>query len=144
VPVFGICPGHQMLGHALGPRTEKLAFGHRGANHPVRRSEDGRVEIAVQNHGYAVDTCAAEFAALTPYYYSAFESEDELARDERPSIVVLGSGPNRIGQGIEFDYCCVHAAETARALGYAAVMINWNPATVSTDHGVSDRLYWSR
>ena len=90
---------------------------------------------------HAVDTCAAEFAALTPYYYSAFASEDELARDARPSIVVLGSGPNRIGEGIEFDYCCVHAAETARELGYAAVMVNCNPETVSTDHGVSDRLY---
>ncbi len=90
---------------------------------------------------HAVDTCGAEFAALTPYYYSAFESESELARDDRPAIVVLGSGPNRIGQGIEFDYCCVHAALTARELGYAAVMVNCNPETVSTDHGVSDRLY---
>ncbi len=90
---------------------------------------------------HAVDTCAAEFAALTPYYYAGFESEDEFARDDRASIVVLGSGPNRIGQGIEFDYCCVHAAETARELGYASVMVNCNPETVSTDHGVSDRLY---
>ena len=89
----------------------------------------------------AVDTCAGEFAALTPYYYGAFESEGELAADERPSIVVLGSGPNRIGQGVEFDYCCVHAARAARELGYAAVMVNCNPETVSTDHGVSDRLY---
>ncbi len=90
---------------------------------------------------HAVDTCAAEFAALTPYYYAGFEAEGELARDERPAIVVLGSGPNRIGQGIEFDYCCVHAAETVRELGYASVMVNCNPETVSTDHGVSDRLY---
>ncbi|MEQ9336974.1 MAG: carbamoyl-phosphate synthase large subunit [Miltoncostaeaceae bacterium] len=90
---------------------------------------------------HAVDTCAAEFAALTPYYYSAFDTRTELDRDERPTIVVLGSGPNRIGQGVEFDYCCVHAAQTARALGYAAVMVNCNPETVSTDHGVSDRLY---
>ena len=90
---------------------------------------------------HAVDTCAAEFAAVTPYFYSAFESETEAASDERPAIVVLGSGPNRIGQGVEFDYCCVHAAQTARELGYAAVMINCNPETVSTDHGVSDRLY---
>ncbi|MGD9694591.1 MAG: carbamoyl-phosphate synthase large subunit [Thermoleophilia bacterium] len=90
---------------------------------------------------HAVDTCAAEFAALTPYYYSAFETAGELERDGRESIVVLGSGPNRIGQGIEFDYCCVHAAETVRELGYASVMVNCNPETVSTDHGVSDRLY---
>ena len=100
-----------------------------------------RRSLSVTPTYHAVDTCAAEFAALTPYYYSAFASEDELARDARPSIVVLGSGPNRIGQGIEFDYCCVHAAETARELGYAAVMVNCNPETVSTDHGVSDRLY---
>ena len=100
-----------------------------------------RRALGVRPSYHAVDTCAAEFAALTPYYYSGFESEDELARDDRASIVVLGSGPNRIGQGIEFDYCCVHAAETARELGYASVMINCNPETVSTDHGVSDRLY---
>jgi carbamoyl-phosphate synthase large subunit len=100
-----------------------------------------RRALGVRPTFHAVDTCGAEFAALTPYYYSAFESEGELARDEREAVVVLGSGPNRIGQGIEFDYCCVHAAETARELGYAAVMINCNPETVSTDHGVSDRLY---
>jgi len=100
-----------------------------------------RRALGVRPTVHAVDTCAAEFAAVTPYYYSAFESESELARDDREAIVVLGSGPNRIGQGIEFDYCCVHAAATARELGYAAVMINCNPETVSTDHGVSDRLY---
>ena len=100
-----------------------------------------RRSLGVSPTYHAVDTCAAEFAALTPYYYSAFETEGEAARDDRPALVVLGSGPNRIGQGIEFDYCCVHAAETARELGYASVMINCNPETVSTDHGVSDRLY---
>ncbi len=90
---------------------------------------------------HAVDTCAAEFAAVTPYYYAAFDTESEARRDDRGTILVLGSGPNRIGQGIEFDYCCVHAARTAQELGYAAVMVNCNPETVSTDHGVSDRLY---
>ncbi|HSI30973.1 MAG TPA: carbamoyl-phosphate synthase large subunit, partial [Miltoncostaeaceae bacterium] len=100
-----------------------------------------RRALGVRPTYHAVDTCAAEFAALTPYYYSAFETESELPYDDRGSIVVLGSGPNRIGQGIEFDYCCVHAAETARELGYASVMVNCNPETVSTDHGVSDRLY---
>jgi carbamoyl-phosphate synthase large subunit len=90
---------------------------------------------------HAVDTCAAEFVARTPYYYAAFDNAGEIAPDEREAIVVLGSGPNRIGQGIEFDYCCVHAAEAARDLGYAAIMVNCNPETVSTDHGVSDRLY---
>ncbi|MGE3141175.1 MAG: carbamoyl-phosphate synthase large subunit, partial [Thermoleophilia bacterium] len=102
---------------------------------------DRRRGLGVRPTYHAVDTCGAEFAALTPYYYSAFETETEVARDDRQSIVVLGSGPNRIGQGIEFDYCCVHAAETARELGYASVMVNCNPETVSTDHGVSDRLY---
>ncbi len=90
---------------------------------------------------HAVDTCAAEFAARTPYFYSAYDTETEVAADSREVVIVLGSGPNRIGQGIEFDYCCVHAVETARELGYAAVMVNCNPETVSTDHGVSDRLY---
>jgi carbamoyl-phosphate synthase large subunit len=97
----------------------------------------------------AVDTCAAEFEAATPYYYSAHErpSQDgtaasEVRRGERDSVVILGAGPNRIGQGIEFDYCCVHAAMTARELGRDAVMINCNPETVSTDYDTSDRLYF--
>ncbi|MDQ6605983.1 MAG: carbamoyl-phosphate synthase large subunit, partial [Actinomycetota bacterium] len=93
----------------------------------------------------SVDTCAAEFAARTPYYYSAWErapAVSEIDRGERPSVVILGSGPNRIGQGIEFDYCCVHAAQTVRALGRDAVMVNCNPETVSTDYDTSDRLYF--
>jgi len=92
----------------------------------------------------AVDTCAAEFAARTPYYYSARErrAEHEVERGERPSVVILGAGPNRIGQGIEFDYCCVHAAMTVRASGRDAVMVNCNPETVSTDYDTSDRLYF--
>ncbi len=92
----------------------------------------------------SVDTCAAEFAARTPYYYSAWERarDTEVDRGERPSIVILGSGPNRIGQGIEFDYCCVHAAEAVREQGRDAVMINCNPETVSTDYDTSDRLYF--
>ena len=96
----------------------------------------------------SVDTCAAEFAARTPYYYSGWErpgpngAAGEVERGERPSVVILGSGPNRIGQGIEFDYCCVHAAQTVRELGRDAVMINCNPETVSTDYDTSDRLYF--
>jgi carbamoyl-phosphate synthase large subunit len=93
----------------------------------------------------SVDTCAAEFAARTPYYYSGWERhgvQGEVERGERASIVILGSGPNRIGQGIEFDYCCVHAAQTVRELGRDAVMINCNPETVSTDYDTSDRLYF--
>jgi len=92
----------------------------------------------------SVDTCAAEFAARTPYYYSAWEraGDGEVDRGERQSVVILGSGPNRIGQGIEFDYCCVHAAQTVREQGRDAVMINCNPETVSTDYDTSDRLYF--
>jgi carbamoyl-phosphate synthase large subunit len=96
----------------------------------------------------AVDTCAAEFEAATPYYYSAHERPSsgapasEIRRGERSSVVILGAGPNRIGQGIEFDYCCVHAAMTARELDRDAVMINCNPETVSTDYDTSDRLYF--
>jgi carbamoyl-phosphate synthase large subunit len=94
----------------------------------------------------SVDTCAGEFAASTPYYYSAWEragaSSSEVVRGDKPSVVILGSGPNRIGQGIEFDYCCVHAAQTVREQGRDAVMINCNPETVSTDYDTSDRLYF--
>jgi carbamoyl-phosphate synthase large subunit len=92
----------------------------------------------------SVDTCAAEFPARTPYYYSGWErgAADEVRRGERESVVILGSGPNRIGQGIEFDYCCVHAAMTVRESGRDAVMVNCNPETVSTDYDTSDRLYF--
>jgi len=93
----------------------------------------------------SVDTCAAEFEARTPYYYSSHEapgSPSEVRRGERPSVVILGAGPNRIGQGIEFDYCCVHAAMTVRDCGRDAVMVNCNPETVSTDYDTSDRLYF--
>jgi carbamoyl-phosphate synthase large subunit len=95
----------------------------------------------------SVDTCAAEFEARTPYFYSSREPKstvpaDEVRRGDRPSVVILGAGPNRIGQGIEFDYCCVHAAMTVRETGRDAVMVNCNPETVSTDYDTSDRLYF--
>jgi carbamoyl-phosphate synthase large subunit len=89
-----------------------------------------------------VDTCAAEFPAMTPYLYSTWGQEDEAEPDARPKVVILGSGPNRIGQGIEFDYCCVHAAFALREAGFETVMINCNPETVSTDYDTSDRLYF--
>ncbi|MBV8302812.1 MAG: carbamoyl-phosphate synthase large subunit [Acidimicrobiia bacterium] len=89
-----------------------------------------------------VDTCGAEFEAQTPYHYSAWEDEDEVRPGERPTVVILGSGPNRIGQGIEFDYCCVHASFALRDAGYDTVMVNCNPETVSTDYDTSDRLYF--
>jgi len=88
-----------------------------------------------------VDTCAAEFAARTPYHYSSYDEETEVAPRARPAVIVLGSGPNRIGQGIEFDYSCVHAATALSAVGYETVMVNCNPETVSTDYDTSDRLY---
>jgi carbamoyl-phosphate synthase large subunit len=89
-----------------------------------------------------VDTCAAEFEAITPYFYSTWEEEDESKPSEKPTVIVLGSGPNRIGQGIEFDYCCVHASMALQETGYEAVMINCNPETVSTDYDTSTRLYF--
>ncbi|MGB1582259.1 MAG: carbamoyl-phosphate synthase large subunit [Solirubrobacterales bacterium] len=106
------------------------------------------IEPGQQRVYRAVDTCAAEFEAATPYFYSGFERvgpdgpRHEIERGDRPSVMILGSGPNRIGQGIEFDYCCVHAAMTVRELGRDAVMVNCNPETVSTDYDVSDRLYF--
>jgi len=89
-----------------------------------------------------VDTCAGEFEAYTPYYYSTYEAEDEILPSTRKKIVILGSGPNRIGQGIEFDYCCVHASFALHDAGFETIMINCNPETVSTDYDTSDRLYF--
>ncbi len=89
-----------------------------------------------------VDTCGAEFEADTPYHYATWEDEDEVRSSDRPKVVILGSGPNRIGQGIEFDYCCVHASFALRDAGYETIMINCNPETVSTDYDTSDRLYF--
>ena len=108
----------------------------------LARGEDP--EEGLERSFKAVDTCAAEFEAETPYYYSGWERREshEVRRGNRPSVVILGSGPNRIGQGIEFDYCCVHAAMTVRESGRDAVMINCNPETVSTDYDTSDRLYF--
>jgi carbamoyl-phosphate synthase large subunit len=90
----------------------------------------------------SVDTCGAEFQAFTPYLYSTYEGEDESRRTARPKIMILGGGPNRIGQGIEFDYCCVHAAFALRDEGYETIMVNCNPETVSTDYDTSDKLYF--
>jgi carbamoyl-phosphate synthase large subunit len=89
-----------------------------------------------------VDTCAAEFPARTPYLYSTYGTEDESDVDDRPKVMILGSGPNRIGQGIEFDYCCVHAAYSLSEAGFETIMVNCNPETVSTDYDTSDRLYF--
>ncbi len=89
-----------------------------------------------------VDTCGGEFEAFTPYYYSTYEREDETRPSEKPGVMILGGGPNRIGQGLEFDYCCVHAAEALREMSIPSIMVNCNPETVSTDYDTSDRLYF--
>ena len=101
-----------------------------------------RKELGIQPVFKRVDTCAAEFESFTPYLYSTYEEEDESFAVDRPKVVILGSGPNRIGQGIEFDYCCCHAAFALKEDGYETVMVNCNPETVSTDYDTSDRLYF--
>ncbi|MEZ5244718.1 MAG: carbamoyl-phosphate synthase large subunit [Acidimicrobiales bacterium] len=101
-----------------------------------------RLALGVKTTFKTVDTCAAEFEATTPYHYSTYEDTDEVRPGERERVIILGSGPNRIGQGIEFDYCCVHASFALRDAGYETVMVNCNPETVSTDYDTSDRLYF--
>jgi carbamoyl-phosphate synthase large subunit len=101
-----------------------------------------RLDAGVRVTFKTVDSCAAEFAAYTPYHYGTYEDEDEVGPLTKPAVVILGSGPNRIGQGVEFDYCCVHAAFALRDAGYETVMINCNPETVSTDYDTSDRLFF--
>lgn len=101
-----------------------------------------RIELNIQRNYKLVDTCAAEFEAATPYYYSTFGDENESVSSDREKVIVIGSGPNRIGQGIEFDYCCVHGILAAKECGYETIMINCNPETVSTDFDVADKLYF--
>ena len=101
-----------------------------------------RVVLGIETTFRLVDTCAAEFEALTPYYYSSYGDENEIKKSDKKKIMILGGGPNRIGQGIEFDYCCVHASFALREAGFETVMVNSNPETVSTDYDTSDRLYF--
>jgi carbamoyl-phosphate synthase large subunit len=101
-----------------------------------------RKKLGIRRTYKTVDTCAAEFEAQTPYFYSTFEGENESIPTDKKKIIVLGSGPNRIGQGIEFDYCCVHGLLAIKEMGYEAIMINCNPETVSTDFDVADKLYF--
>ncbi len=109
---------------------------------PRRRSASSRHELGVVPVYKRVDTCAAEFATSTAYLYSTYEEECEASPSDRRKIMILGGGPNRIGQGIEFDYCCVHAALALREDGFETIMVNCNPETVSTDYDTSDRLYF--
>ena len=123
----------------LGFSDGQLAYLWETGEEEVRKAREA---AGVMPTYKTVDTCAAEFAAETPYHYSTYEDESEVRPSDRPRVIILGSGPNRIGQGIEFDYCCVHASFALGAAGYETVMINCNPETVSTDYDTSDRLYF--
>ncbi len=126
--------------------TKKLGFSDRQIAHFTGRDEDDirkeRKEAGVVPTYRLVDTCAAEFEAYTPYYYSTYGDENETRQSEKRKIMILGGGPNRIGQGIEFDYCCVHAAFALKELGFETIMVNSNPETVSTDYDTSDKLFF--
>ena len=127
-------------------RAKRLGFSDRQIADILGVGEDdvrsARLAVGVLPTYKTVDTCAAEFAADTPYHYSTWEDEDEVRHSDRTKVVILGSGPNRIGQGIEFDYCCVHASFALRDAGFETIMVNCNPETVSTDYDTSDRLYF--
>ena len=112
----------------------------RGESEPAARAR--RIGLGIVPAYKMVDTCAGEFPSATPYLYSSYDEESEAPRTEKQSVVILGSGPNRIGQGVEFDYCCVRAAVALREQGYETIMINSNPETVSTDFDISDKLYF--
>jgi len=127
-------------------KAKKLGFSDRQIAKAKNLSED-EVRAARKEEGIAptyrlVDTCAAEFEAFTPYYYSTYGDENEAIQSDKKKIMILGGGPNRIGQGIEFDYCCVHASFALRELGFETIMVNSNPETVSTDYDTSDKLYF--
>ncbi len=127
-------------------RAKRLGFADAQLAH-LWRTDENDVRAAREAAGVlptykTVDTCSAEFAAETPYHYSTYEDESEIRSSDRKKVVILGSGPNRIGQGIEFDYCCVHASFALREAGYETIMVNCNPETVSTDYDTSDRLYF--
>jgi carbamoyl-phosphate synthase large subunit len=122
-----------------GASDDMLAQHWKASAEAVREK---RLRMGVRPVFKRVDTCAAEFESFTPYLYSTYEEEDEADAVDRPKVIILGSGPNRIGQGIEFDYCCCHASFALKEDGYETVMINCNPETVSTDYDTSDRLYF--
>ncbi|MCC6233655.1 MAG: carbamoyl-phosphate synthase large subunit [Verrucomicrobiales bacterium] len=128
-------------------KAKSLGFSDRQIAHLTGRTEDEvralRRQLGLVPSYRLVDTCAAEFEAYTPYYYSTYDrGDDEVKRSDRRKVMILGGGPNRIGQGIEFDYCCVHAAFALKADGFETIMVNSNPETVSTDYDTSDKLYF--
>jgi carbamoyl-phosphate synthase large subunit len=135
----GVDRRHWRIAKRLGFSDAQLAYLW-GIDEPAVRA--ARLDAGVAVTYKTVDTCAAEFGARTPYHYGTYEDEDEVASLGRPAVMILGSGPNRIGQGVEFDYCCVHAAFALADAGYETVMVNCNPETVSTDYDTSDRLFF--
>jgi len=136
----------QSLPNDLLKEAKHKGYADRQIAHLLRCKEsevyDRRKSIGLNRIWKLVDTCAAEFEAQTPYYYSTFGEENESIVSDKPKVLVLGAGPNRIGQGIEFDYCCVHGVLATRECGYESIMINCNPETVSTDFDISDKLYF--
>jgi carbamoyl-phosphate synthase large subunit len=138
--------GFQDLSRTGWKRAKRLGFSDAQLAWLWGRTEaevrSRRLDLGVVPTYKTVDTCAAEFDAKTPYHYSTWEDTDEVAPSDRKKVVILGSGPNRIGQGIEFDYCCVHASFALRDAGFETIMVNCNPETVSTDYDTSDRLYF--
>jgi carbamoyl-phosphate synthase large subunit len=125
---------------------KRFGFSDRQIAYATKTHEDQvrafRKQLGIIPVYKTVDTCAAEFEAFTPYHYSTYEEEDEIIPTDKPKVMILGGGPNRIGQGIEFDYCCCHAAYALKDAGYETIMVNSNPETVSTDYDTSDRLYF--
>jgi len=134
----------------LGPSNlfslKKMGFSDRYLGSIINKNEEdvrqARLKHGIKPSFRCVDTCAGEFEAYTPYYYSTYEKFNEVPPSQKPRVMILGSGPNRIGQGVEFDYCCVQAAFALRQQGYQVIMVNCNPETVSTDYDISDRLYF--
>ena len=129
-------------------RAKSLGFSDRQIAHLTGSTEDDiralRKKLNLVPSYRLVDTCAAEFEAYTPYYYSTYDRGDDEVKPEssRKKVMILGGGPNRIGQGIEFDYCCVHAAFALKEDGFETIMVNSNPETVSTDYDTSDKLFF--
>ncbi|HME42985.1 MAG TPA: carbamoyl-phosphate synthase large subunit [Syntrophorhabdales bacterium] len=144
LPIFS--QARDSFSEELMKRAKRCGFSDRQIGEIIGLGEievrQWRLKRGISSVFKLVDTCAAEFEAYTPYYYSTYETEDETRKSDKEKVMILGGGPNRIGQGIEFDYCCVHAAFALKDLGYETIMVNSNPETVSTDYDTSDKLYF--